>query len=99
MTRYEGMDELLNRVGERLSPATELGVGPDESRGEVEIPRVEYETALNRILFLLGEVEQLRQVVQGQEYRGLPIDQIEDLLGALDKVQRELRRCEADLQR
>ena len=97
MVRYDGMDELLERVRGRLAeeqPADLEVVGSD-----LGMPSVQYEAALNRILTLLHDAEQLHDAVKDPAYREMPMGQVEDLLSILDKVQRELRRCEAALQR
>lgn len=96
MARYDGMDELLGRVRGRTA---------EKQAAEVEIvePRVaaslEYESALNGVLALLREAERLHDALKDPWYREMPMADVEDLLTVLDKVQRELRRCEAAIQR
>ncbi len=97
MARYDGMDELLERV--RVQVADQRIPEPATSGVRVEIPGVQYETALGQMLGLLHEAEQLHRVLKAPEYVEMPMGQVQDLVSVLDKVQRELRRCEAMLQR
>lgn len=97
MARYEGMDDLLSRVRGRM--AEEQVVDVDTPGSDLGMPSIQYETALNRILTLLHEAEQLHDVLKEPGYQEMPMGQVEDLLSILDTVQRELRRCEAVIQR
>lgn len=97
MARYEGMDELLGRVRGRM--AEEQAVDVETPSSDLGMPSVQYESALNRILTLLHEAEELHDVFKDPGYQEMPMGQIEDLLSILDTVQRELRRCEAVIQR
>jgi hypothetical protein len=94
------MEELLNRVSERMGLKRDGDATAQRGRSiDVGIGGTQYESALNSILALLHESEQLHDLLRRPGYRDLPMDQIEDLLSVLDKVQRELRRCEVELQR
>lgn len=97
MARYEGMDELLGQVRGRMTD--EQAAGLEIQVSDRGMPGVAYESALNRILTLLHEAEQLHHVLKDPEYQEMPMGHIEDLLSTLDSVQRELRRCEAVIQR
>lgn len=97
MARYDGMDELLDRVRGRLVEERQPDV--ETAGANLEVLTAEYEVALHRILTLLHDAEQLHTTLKGPEYRDMPMGQVEGLLSILDKVQRELRRGEAALQR
>lgn len=97
MARYDGMDELLERVRGRVAQEQEADV--EAAASDLGMPGIQYESALNRILTLLHEAEQLHDVLKDPGYQEMPMGQVEDLLSILDSVQRELRRCEAAIQR
>lgn len=97
MARYDGMDELLDGVRGRM--ADEQAAGSETPASDLGMPGIEYESALNRLLTLLRDAEQLHDLLKDPKYQDIPMGQIEDLLSTLDSVHRELRRCEAVIQR
>jgi hypothetical protein len=97
MARYDGMDELLDRVRGRVAREPEGEM--ETSTEDLGMPSIQYESALNPSLTLLREAEQLHDILKDPAYQAMPMGQIEDLLAVLDSVQRELRRCEAAIQR
>lgn len=96
MARYEGMDDLLEHV--RIQLADRQASDMTAVSSGLGIPSAQYEMALNQMLSLLHDAEQLHHLLRTPEYAELPMDQLQDLVTILDKVQRELRRCEVTLQ-
>lgn len=100
MARYEGMDELLQRVREHLDaaepPASGSQAGPIPGFPSGEQP---YESALENLLLIMHDAEQLRGRLTPGRVHAMSREQHDDLQSILNKVLQELYSCDAVLQR
>lgn len=102
MARYEGMEDLLQRVREHLEVEGDAAMspsGPAGSSANLLTREQPYESALENLLLLLHDAEQLRERLTPGRLHALPKEQHDDLQSLLNKVLQELWSCEAALQR
>ncbi len=102
MPRYEGMDDLLQRVRDRLevvNPGLEAQTGAPAVPGRADRPErnERYESTLEVLLLLLRDAEQLGELVLPEDLYGLTREQREDLESILAKVLHQLWSCKAAL--
>ena len=102
MRRYEGMDDLLQGVRERLQG---VKARVEESRGEspftyaVPVSTETSDSVVGSRGVLLREAEHIREMVAGEDMMScLSDDQRDHLLALLGQVMEELWTCEAGLQ-
>ena len=100
MPRYDGMDEILERLRGQMQ-VSQPAVG-EVRGGEPRAPSVtasdpSYATVLENVLLLLRDVENLRTLLTPQRLRSLTGEQEQELLALLGKVLQELKSCEAAL--
>lgn len=101
MARYEGMEELLQRVRDRLGgPGT-----PPDDRIREGIPRLvlplheqQYFLAIDATQAIARQADALRELLSPEFVRTLSSQQHENLLAAVDGVARELWSVEGALQ-
>lgn len=100
MARYEGMEELLQRVSQQLRVEEHKS-----GQGEIEAVSVapplsvqQFGSMLESILLLMRDARQFRDLLRPEQIRLLSRDQHEDLEALLRKLFHELRECEAALQ-
>ena len=101
MPRYEGMDDLLQRVRDRL------GVMDPQADPDADVPDLvnassrseQYESILEVLLLLLRDAEQLGELVAPERLYSLTGEQHEDLQSILSKALRQLWSCKAALDR
>src|SRR5436305_13744742 len=107
MRRYEGMDELLRGVRERLQVATQhapeavsLPEASPPPAGRVPLPRFDstYETAVTRLKALSREVEDARELIASEDIARLSDEQRDHLLAIVHQAMEELWTCEATIQ-
>jgi hypothetical protein len=101
MPRYEGMDEILERVRTRLGvedTARQTGTGQGPSV-QMAAPEGPYDRALEGLILLLHDAEQLRRLLSPEQIHILTPEQCDELRSILTKVQQELWRYEASLER
>jgi hypothetical protein len=105
MARYEGMDEIVERLQSRLAqgiPAPERSE-PDMSLtapGAAGASHPErYTDAVERIMRLLREAQDLRTLLGTARSGSLSQAELDDLLGLVGEVLQELWSCEAVLHR
>jgi hypothetical protein len=101
MPRYEGMDDLLQRVRDRLGVMDlEEGSGADASAvPDASYRNEQYESALEVLLLLLRDAEQLGELVTPERLYSLTGEQHDDLQSILSKALRQLWSCKAALER
>ncbi|GAC1320293.1 MAG: hypothetical protein NVS2B16_08530 [Chloroflexota bacterium] len=102
MARYEGMDEILQRVRERLEGAEESSVGltgEHSTRTHAPLHQQACETARENLLSLVRDAERLRQTLTTGHFDDLSREQHNDLQSMLGTALQELLRCEALLKR
>lgn len=102
MPRYEGMDDLLKGVRERLE-GDHAGAEEASSDGggytvSMPLESQAYERVISHLVLLLREAEKLREMIGSNAGAGLDDDQSDHLLGLLGQVLEELWTCEAMLQ-
>jgi hypothetical protein len=102
MTRYEGMDELLRGVRERLGAGKQLPTEETPARRSSTMPLPvfdeTYDSAVRRLKTLRADAERAREILTGQSTDGLTDDQRDHLLAILHEVMEELWATEAGLQ-
>lgn len=94
MTRYEGMEDLLQRVRDRLGVLEPLEVAVDEGLGEEQ-----YASMLETVLLVVRDTGQLRAGFTPERLRTLTPEQREDLLSLVSKSMRELWSAKTALER
>lgn len=99
MARYEGMDEILERLQARQQ---EGAPAPERSQPDMSIPPIpaaddRYGEALERVMLLLREAHELRRLLGSDGLRMLAPGEVEDLARQLEKVQTQLSVCEVAL--
>jgi hypothetical protein len=99
MARYEGMDELLNRVRQRLGvePSSHPGRSAPQSTQEPAGHEQQYASMVERVLLLASDVEQLRDHLCAPEGDALTEEQRDELLGFVGKVKNDLESYERAL--
>lgn len=98
MARYDGMDDLLARVGRHLeSPA---GESPGNHRPTpVSLPAIDgYAIGVEDLVLLLRTAEHLREHLATECATGLNAAERDDLTGLLGRVQAVLTTCAGSLQ-
>lgn len=98
MARYDGMDDLLARVGRHLeNPA---GESPGNHRvTPVALPAVDgYAIGVEDLVLLLRTAEHLREHLATECATGLNAAEREDLASLLRRVQSVLAACAGSLQ-
>lgn len=101
MTRYEGMDELLQGVRERLQGAKQSPLEDAPPRTPtLPLPIFDetYDSSVGRLKALLADAGHVRETLLGADTARLSDDQRDHLLAILHEVMEELWACEADLQ-
>lgn len=101
MRRYDGMDDLLQSVRERILASKSRALpGRTESPFHVEVPIQDeaYDSVIGTLGVLLREAEQLQEMITGESARGLTEDQRDHILHMLGQVLEELWTAEACLQ-
>jgi hypothetical protein len=97
MPRYEGMEDLLQRVRQRL------GVVDAEAEAGESAPSADhnlhYTATLEMLLLLMRDAEKLHGLLEPEHSRRLTEQQHDELMATLGKVLRELWRCKAALER
>lgn len=101
MARYEGMDELLQRLRERLAVAEPKSKHANAASASTTVDRGDrhYADILEGLLLLMREAEQLRARMAPELLDALTEEQRGDLLTILGKLLRELWVCRAALER
>jgi hypothetical protein len=102
MARYEGMDEMLQRMRERLGqPEMPLEDPATSTVLEFPVPFREQQhfRALDQARALLNGAEQLRDSLRPEYLGTLAPEQQEQLLSLLGQILQELRSVESALQR
>jgi hypothetical protein len=102
MRRYEGMDELLKGVRERLQGVRGValeGESPPRTPA-IPLPVVDetYDKAVRRLRALLTDAAHMREALTGEEMARLTDEQRDHLLAVLHEAMEELWACEAGLQ-
>jgi hypothetical protein len=95
------MDEILQHLQTRLvegAPAPER-TQPDMSFTRAPARADDYADAVERIMLLLREAQELRILLGSEAVRALTQSEHDDLLRQLGKVLQELWSCEASLHR
>ena len=95
MTRYEGMDDLLHRVRERLGVAERAVDPPLEPHHQ----RQAHATAHETLQQLRRDAEQAHALLEVERPRALTEEEYEELRVILGKVLRELWQCRVALER
>jgi len=97
MPRYEGMEDLLQRVRQRL------GVVDAEVEAGENVPSADqnlhYRATLETLRLLTGDAEKLHELLEPGHSRPLTEEQHDELMATLGRVLRELWRCKAVLER
>jgi len=94
MPRYEGMDDLLQQVRDRLGvleQAPHPSEEPDAQEG--------YASLLEAVVLVVRDAGQLRSLLASEKLRAVTSQQHEELLSLLGKALRELWSCKAALER
>jgi len=102
VARYEGMDEMLQRVRERLGqPETPSEEAAPSAVLKLAVPFREQQNmrALDQARALLNGAEQLRDLLRPECLATLAPEQQERLIGLLGQTLQELRSVEDALQR
>ena len=97
MPRYEGMEDLLQRVRQRLGV-----VDAEAEAGESALSadqNLHYRATLETLRLLMRDAEKLRALLEPGDLRRLTEEQHDELMATLGKVLRELWRCKAVLER
>jgi hypothetical protein len=99
MARYEGMDELLQRVRVRLGvpDRTPAKAEPETNMTGASHSARSYDRAREHALSLLHEAERLQSFLTGEEVRTMTRREQEEVHDLLEKVRGELLVCEATL--
>lgn len=101
MARYEGMEDLLQRVRERMG-VMDRRPHPGSLTASVADRRNEhssqYASLLEAMLLVLRDAEQLRDQIEPGPGPVLSDEQREDLVAILGKALRELYQCKAALE-
>jgi hypothetical protein len=103
VARYEGMEEMLQRVRERLGQPE--AAAPEESSSpavlDFDIPYQEqqYFRALDQARALLSSAEQLRDLLRPEYLGTLAPDQHEQILRIVNEIALELKGVEEAVQR
>jgi hypothetical protein len=99
MVRYEGMEDILQALRERLSedtssePSSVLPLSTEtDLRSGQDVETVEL------LVRLLGEARRLRERIEVEGVRGMTPREHEDAVALLGKILQELWRCESVLQ-
>jgi hypothetical protein len=102
MPRYEGMEELLQRLNSRFGQPNDaplrVRAGPPQGAG-TQTESQQYALAIESVMRLLHEAEQLHALLNSETVRSLTSGEHDDLVGLLGKVLQELWTCEVALQR
>jgi hypothetical protein len=98
MSRYEGMDKLLEGVRERAQRGPRDYPRQDQQRPAVAMTSEQYDTIVGTLNNLLHQAVQLREMVADENNRLLPDGRREHLLMLLGQVLEELWNTEATLQ-
>lgn len=100
MARYEGMEELLQRVRERLGVEEIEREGPSKViTPQSEQPNVPYAELLEAVLLVLRDAEQMSDLAVSTRVAAMTDEQRGDVLDILGKTLRELWRSKAALER
>src|SRR5579859_7977362 len=99
MTRYEGMENLLQRVRERLGVegVEAQGIVSLEARTGAPGPN-QYSECIDTLLLLGRNAEELTSVVTPNLMSSISPEQRDDLLSMLQRVTRDLWKCRAVLE-
>lgn len=102
MTRYEGMEDLLQRVRQQLK-VEDSTPQPSQTQQEAVFPTPcedeRYVTALEQALLLLRHVDHVCSLLGEEQVAGLTRQQSDDLSRLLTKGLDRLATCTAGLQR
>jgi hypothetical protein len=98
MSRYEGMDKLLEGVRERAQESTQNRPRRASSTSAAPMTSEQYDTIVGNLNNLLHAAGELREMVVAEESRFLPEGRREHLLMLLGQVLEELWNTEATLQ-
>lgn len=101
MARYDGMDEILQRLRERASQSRPLVESKQPMPPVREKPArdLAYTRAGEQLVLLLHEAEELHSLLLTERTHAITQVEHDDLLAMLGKAQRELGNCETALQR
>jgi hypothetical protein len=100
MPRYEGMDEILQQVRHRLG-VDEAVERADTARGQaiqLATPDGPFDRAVEGMILLMHDAEQLRRLLDPEQIRLLTSDQCAELRSVLARVQRELSAAMTQLE-
>ena len=99
VARYEGMDDLLEQVRKHLQADAGSIRSPKPARQpDVASCDESYQTALEHMLLLLRDAEQLRAHLTPGNLSTLSLEQFGDLQKHLFRVLQELYSCDTALQ-
>jgi hypothetical protein len=100
MARYEGMDEIVQRLQARM---TEGSFPPDRPQPDMtrhsneQSDENQYAVAVEKVMLIRRDAHELRALLGSDNIRVLNHLEQEDLLSLLTRVQQELSSCEAAL--
>jgi hypothetical protein len=102
MARYEGMEDILRRIGLRSGQDAISEARPPRGGSasvELTMERQHYARAVENIVLLMHDAEQLRDSLTTESVHSLTQEEHDELLGMLGKALQELWACELALQR
>lgn len=98
MSRYEGMDKLLEGVRDRAQQSDRNRPHQAQAASGAAMTSEQYDTIVGNLNNLLHAAGELREMVGAEESRFLPEGRREHLLMLLGQVLEELWNTEATLQ-
>lgn len=102
MARYEGMEDILRRIGLAAGQDTGRATRPQPAvvtATELTPEKQHYARAVENIVLLMNDAERLRDSLTTESVHSLTQEEHDELLGMLGKALQELWACELALQR
>lgn len=99
VARYEGMDDLLQRLRMRIEPQVATPAPRAVAPVTKDAPRgsMQYRRLGGSIEQLLRRAEQIHDLLTTESFHALSVAEQDELLAMLGKVSQELTGCEAAL--